>query len=444
MAVKYFRVVIVVIFAFAGLHVRALSQEAGETVRAFSGHFEYPPSSRVSFRNIRAEWDATSETPAVVIKVAPTAASDDKSAPKVTVESVRAYITTDKGRAWKSYAMKRSASATGSFEVRIEIPEWKAKAKPEADAPGDSPEKGGKNRPSLLQLNEGWVDNATAALCFSAVDSLGNTTAEIAHQQAPKFEKDIFFMDVISDPAEKKAPKDGITYQNSPDRDILGAEIAWVREFIFVRLRIAGTTQINQVVRPGLNYYVVRFIPLETPPGAERYGQGLIDYYMPNPKLFEWSREDPFGKAPFWLFVNEDLARKIAAALSAPDSKLTDDLRNLKKKIISGKYDVSNSLFRKMDFDEANLSAGNLLDRVYWRLQLDKFYVGTNDKTGFKADFFTGWLFDGFETDLKMDDITPYATIYKRHHQMRVGKGTLENGDGEIGWAPPSEAAPVK
>lgn len=425
--------------------------------------FFFPPSTSVEFTSVSAKWLGGTATPAIRLSVKAKAGWNDNIFSPLSVVGISADISTNNGLIWKTYKLSPSDTATGAWEATIELPEWSKPAEipdnpaasgasgsagiatsgetvPAATGAAGTPsgyERGLQKgqavnitgskaaKPPANSASPEMIGGATATICLIAVDSQGNTTAELPSQAVPQFEKDVHFTRIITDPQETLGIEKP-DYVKSPDRDIVEVSVAWLREKLFLRARIAGTTIPGKVIEPGINYYIPRFIPFDTHPLAVRAGQGIFHYFLANPAAIDWPRKSPFGDVSFMLMVNEEYLIKLTEIMKLPDKELSAELKQFKKDLLGGKIDLTSDIYTKIPYEDSGLTALALADRLFWRIDREKLVSGSKYPEGIRITMFTGYIDRPDDYSLHIDDVTRYATVYFRRRILAAGETELK------------------
>jgi hypothetical protein len=380
--------------------------------------FIFPPSSQVEFKGVKAEWIGGTAKPAVRLNAVPVARWRGGVGLPISVVSLAADVSLDQGRTWSVYEFKPSGSAPGAWEVTIELPEWSKPAR--AAAP--------------------TIEPATATVCFTAFDSAGNSTVELPQQTAPQYENQIHFTRIMTDPRETESAAPD--YKNDPDRDILDVSAAWLRENLFLKVGIAGTTVPEKMVAPGFDYIVPRFVPLDTDPIAERAGQGLEYDFLVNPKSLPWPRTNPFGDKPFFLWIDAGTILNLRALASTPDDALSDTLKIFKKDLEDRKIDPASDVYSRTFVGDSGLLASALADRIYWKINKSSLDPKTPRVEGVRIIVFSGYLESPDQFDLNTDDLSHYSTVYFRRRTLTAGRPGLREDYTEL-KAPPVALPPA-
>lgn len=385
--------------------------------------------SRIEFANLSASWSTspTGET-SVVISVRPTIITD--SFETTSIDALFADISSDGGKTWSYTKFSRSDSETedGVWKVALGIPEWKPAApSPEPPLTDDSSNaatdtfKTGK--PAIIEIPE----NHNLIVCFWALDSLGNVTAEMYRQTKPMTEPEVRFRPLIIDPSDPDRAKSKKEFKKSPDRDIEDTAGAWVRDYFFFRMRVAGKLLQNMSVPPGYNYFIIRFIDLDTHSFLAQLGEGMYQYYSifpPSNKLL--SRKESEGIPFFISYDYRNLFQLVTLISEAKKNGSYPIVADYEKMLLEEGLQVSidgsipNPLRRTVS--NTGLVVRHAMDSVYWRVDADAFEREGAFPRGLSVRFYTGYVNDLESSSIVMDDRTGYTTLYFENHVFEKDK----------------------
>jgi len=264
-------------------------------------------------------------------------------------------------------------------------------------------------------------------ICFRAEDTLGNVTVELFRQMKPRSENEIHFTPLIKDaraPQREQGPDD---YSNTPDRDILGIEAAWLYKNIYLLEKVAGSTAPGIATPPGLNYYITRFIPLDTPPLFCQLGQGIYHYHSVFNPLRELlpghrGREYPF-RLPYDAILMYQFAVVIQYAREQPGfPEVFEEYFNLLQD--AGLYDAISGevpMPNRQIIEEGGVFARHFMDRIYWKIDPEILFGDGSEVGGFRLRFYTGYMNTKNDSNVMRDDRTAYVTILLNHHEFEAG-----------------------
>ncbi len=414
----------------------------------------YPPSSQVEFSKYSLEWDENSATPSVTISLTAAAkVNGGVSTSSVTVSAVSADLTVDGGRTWRTYRFLRNERDKSTWSARLEFPEWGTEAgKVAGGAAGkketitketketlvldgrsissDDEKTDGlfKSRPTVGLESEPaetrYTSGAFAMICFSATDTMGNSTSELFNQIGPRYESEVHFTTVIADPEESLSTKE------AKPRDILDVSAAWLRDKIFLRLFSAGTETGNIVTNPTLNYFAVRFVETGLQPELEQAGEGIYHYVLMNKRKI-WPKKDLLGEKPFALKLDLEYLNKLSAIMNTPEKNLSGELKKLKNSIKEGKTDPSISTYTNNEVKNLGLDTQSHDKRVYWKIDSKALRTEGAGAGSFRMTFFSGSRKNPRTGAFKIDDRTAYATILFRYHRLVAGQQSLTDETAE-------------
>ncbi len=420
----------------------------------------YPPSSYVEFSKFGLKWETETATPAVeIVLTAVAKINDERPSSSVSVSAVSADLTADGGRTWRTYEFRKDAKEESVWKARLEFPEWRTGNKETAAAAGkegmDDGENGGetlslsgrsitktdektrilfKGRPKSEIKTESeeppseeprYPKGAFALICFSATDSMGNTTSELCNQAGPRYESEVHFKTVIVDPEESKDEKE------SKYRDIVEVSAAWLRDKVFLRLAAAAKENTDIITNSYLNYFAVRFIEAGMNPVLEQAGNGIYHYVLANREKI-WPRKDPLSEKPFELELKMNYVNNLDAVMRRADRDLTPEQKKLKKQIMDNKFDTSFSIYTNKAVDGSVLETLIDENRVYWRINSKALRKGTADGGVFRMTFFSGSSRNYGAEPFIMYDKTSYATVSLKYHRLIAGQDVVT--DETVEW----------
>ena len=437
----------------------------------------FPKSSQVEIKKIDAAWGpAEAATPSVKLTVLAEAKVNSSNASDTAdVSALTADITADRGKTWKTAVFMKDEKAPGVWTADVEFPEFSGggSARPaagaEEDAPSGAEEDAGENASqaedkSLISLggitigNEtrglskrapkpspesteppaeppteppaGPAGSATAVICFSATDSLGNTTVELFNQADPAFERDVHFTPVLSDASESASGG------AQAARDITGVSAAWLRGSIYVKAAAAAALNKNSLQTSGrLNYFVARFISTKTIPDAEQLGEGLFSYLLLD-KVMVWQKGNAFGNQPVTITVNFDFVGKLIKLMNTDEKKLPPELKKLKKDILQGKINPATDYFITKKAENTGLGTQVAGNQIYWKINKEALTDAKNEAGVFRLTVFSGWRQNPGSGNFTIDDRTLYTTIALKHHVLAFGQSELSEEYRETPPAP--------
>ncbi len=436
------------------------SQDGSET-RVFPTYI-FPPAGHVQFNNIQTEWLQGKATPTVVISVEPQALVNSIPRKTTEIKELSLELTTDNGLTWKEYALAPAGDDTARWSVTIEIPEWAEKEDPPSPAEtpaaaqpepetkvingatiegADDGYEPGLKKSSLNAVSDKDKNTATgadtgnavepagtnrsAAICFYALDANGNSTVEVPHQASAFFESDVRFKLAMTDPAERagiRYPK----YEESPNRDITHIGVAWLNKMFYIKLMVEGSLEKNRQLSPGLNFFVLRLVKLDTNAISEQAGQGMLHYFLANPDAIDWPRTNPFGDDPFYLIIDEEKLGKMVQLFNTPEDQLSDDDKLFMESVKEKKLDPLAEIYDTVKIEEKILETRTFLNRAYWKIDREAITKGSNVKRGFRINIFSGYMREQEDYELIIDDRTNYATVFLRHYVLKQGSTGIE------------------
>lgn len=385
--------------------------------------------SRVEFSDLTSDWSSsTPGEPSTVISVHPIIVSDSFETTKV--DALFADISADGGETWSYTKFSPSEDDINIWEASISVPEWGVET-PETEIPEPGSATGTTatetfktGLPSRIESKE--KDNKLI-ICFWAMDSLGNITAEMYRQTKPTSEPEVRFRPLILDPADPERNGPVKTYEKSPDRDILDTSGAWVRDSLFFRMHIAGNLLQGMSVPPGYNYFIARFIPLDTPSFLTQLGRGMYQYYSIFPSSGELlSRREGEG-VPFTIdYDSRNLYQLIAMISEAKKTNQYPIVKDYEKMLLEEGLKVSIKgevpLSMKKTVSNTGLVVRHAENKIYWKVDADTFKQEGEFPRGLTLRFYTGYLRSLESSGIVMDDRTGYTTLYFENHVMEIDK----------------------
>lgn len=406
----------------------------------------FPLSSMVVFDKIYAVWDDAAATPTVKITVAATAIENNVDKQKtVRVIGLNADISTDSGLTWKSY--KFEIDSAGVWKTAIELPDFIDKSvlgkEPELETlkkkgtvtdelsgmikgppvvmPNPVPEEG----PSRIS------NEAEALICFTATDSLGNTTAELFNQIAPNAESKMHFTQTF----KAAQPENG--EEKKSIFDILDVSASWLRDKIFIRLTPGAVfNQYEFMKNPEFAYYILRFTGSDIESDAEMIGEGIYHYFLVTDVL-TWQKTPVPDSSPFMMKLNNNFLLDFDQAMNTPENKLSPELKKLKKDILARKIVPSDYFLTRTPVTYSGLESQMISGRAFWKINEKALTAGQEEERSFRMYAYSGTTKHIGSVSMDIKAKTGYATFFLRHHILKGDKPEIRCEIGDNMSEPP-------
>ncbi len=385
-------------------------------------------TAEVEFPEYAEKVDAAATgTPATAATATPTATGTLPATGTQTTETAAAHVTMEKKSSSGSGPVMKLGGQSISVDTRgLE----KGAPKKTVETVAAAATAGGSEARGETKAESKYPD-VTMAVCFTALDSLGNTTVELYSQADPQKESDVHFAQALSDPKESASRGETI-----PARDITAVSAAWLRGDIYVRADTAARYDKNDYVKNrDLQYLVARFVSADTISMAEQIGEGMYSYLMLE-KVQIWPKKELYEGDPVMFTVDQRFIANLSALMSKDEKDLTSEQKELKKKILAGKVNLSDGYFLREKVQNTGLLTQVVGNHAYWKMNKSALTDAKDTAGYFKLTVFSGWQHVGVGDSFNTDDMTPYATIVLRHHVLKPGVGELAEDFSETKPAP--------